>query len=272
MTDPIGSRVPAGGKRQELTELSDRELLGIVSSLPRLSQQRIAACDLLVSRHRDLVWSCVQRYRYGPEPTEDLMQVGYVGLVAAINNFDPAVGSTLATYAHPHITGEIKRYFRDKRWQVHVARSVKDLAVQARAATWQLSQELGRMPAESDLAASLGVSGHDLRNAQLAEMAFQPSSLDAPTSSQPGAARPADLLGGEDPRMEHMLDMQAVATHWPELPPLEQKILLRFYGSMTQDQIGRHLGISQMQVSRLLSHALGYLRPRLLGPDEATAR
>ena len=200
------------------------------------------------------------------------MQVGYVGLVAAINNFDPAVGCSLATYAHPHITGEIKRYFRDKRWQVHITRSVKELAIQARTATWRLTQELGRMPAESDLAASLGVSDHDLRNAQLAEMAFQPSSLDAPTSSQPGAAIPADLLGGEDPRMEHVLDMQAVATHWPELPLLEQKILLlRFYGSMTQDQIGRHLGISQMQVSRLLSHALGYLRPRLLGLDEATA-
>jgi RNA polymerase sigma-B factor len=270
MTGSIGSRLPAGWTRQELAELSDSELLGIVSLLPRFSQRRIAACDLLVSRHRDLVWSCVQRYRYSPEPTEDLMQVGYVGLVAAINNFDPTFGCSLATYAHPHITGEIKRYFRDKRWQVHVARPVKDLAVRARAATWQLTQELGRMPAESDLAASLGVSGHDLRNAQLAEMAFQPSSLDVPTSSQPGAAMSADLLGGEDPRMEHVLDMQAVATHWPELPPLEQKILLmRFYGSMTQDQIGRRLGISQMQVSRLLKHALCYLRPRLLGLDEA---
>jgi RNA polymerase sigma-B factor len=265
MTGPIGSLAPAGCSRQELTELSDRELLDIVSSQPRFSQRRIAACDVLVSRYRDLVWSCVQRYRHSPEPTEDLMQVGYVGLVAAINNFDPAVGCSLATYAHPHITGEIKRYFRDKRWQVHVARSVKDLAVRARAASWQLTQELGRMPAESDLVACLGVSSHDLRNAQLAEMAFQPSSLDAPTSSQPGAAMLADLLGGEDPRMEHVLDMQAVATHWPELPALERKILLmRFYGSMTQDQIGRQLGLSQMQVSRLLSHALGYLRPRLL--------
>ena len=273
MTGPTGSRVPAGWVRQELAELSDPELLGIVTSLPRFSQQRIAACDLLVSRYRHLVWSCVQRYGRDPELTEELMQVGYVGLIAAINNFDPAVGCSLATYAHPHITGEIKRYFRDKRWQVHVARSVKDLAMRVRAATWQLTQELGRMPAESDLAAFLGVSGHDLRNAQLAEMAFQPSSLDAPASSQPGAAMSADLLGGEDPRMEHVLDMQAVATHWPELPSLEQKILLmRFYGSMTQDQIARHLGISQVQVSRLLRHALGYLRPRLLGLDEATVR
>ena len=265
MTGSIGSRLPEGWTRQELADLSDGELLGIVSLLPRFSQRRMAACDLLVSRHRDLVWSCVQRYRYSPEPTEDLMQVGYVGLIAAINNFDPAVGCSLATYAHPHITGEIKRYFRDKRWQVHVARPVKELAVRARAATWQLSQELGRMPAESDLVASLGVSSRDLRNAQLAEMAFQPSSLDAPMSGEPGAALSADLLGGDDPRIDHVIDMQAVATHWPELPALERKILvMRFYGSMTQDQIGRQLGLSQMQVSRLLSRALGYLRPRLL--------
>ena len=265
MTGPI---------QRELAELNDRELLGLAGSLPRFSQQRVAACELLVSRYRGLVWSCVKRYSHGPEPVEDLMQVGYVGLVAAINNFDPAVGCSLATYARSHINGEIKRYFRDKRWQVHVVRPVKELVMQVRTATWQLAQELGRTPTESDLAASLGVSGHDLRNAQLAEMAFEQSSLDAPLSGQPGTALLADLLGEEDPQMDHMLDMQAVATHWGELPPREQKILLmRFYDSMTQDQIGRKLGISQMQVSRLLSHALGYLRPRLLGLDErATAR
>ena len=265
--------VRAGWTRQELAGLDDRELLGIAGSLPRFSQWRMAACELLVVRYRYLVWSCVQRYNSGPDSAEDLLQVGYVGLVAAINNFDPAVGCSLATYAYPHITGEIKRYFRDKRWQVHVARPVKDLAIRARAATWQLAQELGRTPTESDLAASLGVSGHDLRNARLAEMAFEPSSLDAPLSGQPGTAPLADLLGEEDPQMDRMLDMQAVATHWGELPPLEQKILLmRFYDGMTQDEIGQQLGISQMQVSRLLGRALGYLRPRLLGLDEATLR
>ena len=258
----------------ELAELDDRELLGITGSLPRFSQRRIAACELLVGRYRGLVWSCVQRYRRGAESAEDLMQVGYVGLVAAINNFDPAVGRSLATYARPHINGEIRRHFRDKRWQLHVVRPVKELAMQVRTATWQLAQELGRTPSESDLAACLGVSGHDLRDAQLAEMAFQPSSLDAPLAGQPDAATLADLHGEEDPQMDHMLCMQALATHWGELPSREQKILLmRFYGGMTQDQIGQRLGLSQMQVSRLLGHALRYLRPRLLGFDEpATAR
>jgi RNA polymerase sigma-B factor len=264
---------PAGWTRQELAELDDRELLGIAGSLPRFGQRRMAACELLVVRYRYLVRSCVQRYNRGPEPAEDLLQVGYVGLVAAINNFDPAVGCSLATYARSHINGEIKRYFRDKRWQVHVVRPVKELVMQTRRATWELAQELGRMPAESDLAASLGVSGHDLRNAQLAEMAFELSSLDAPLSGQPGTALLADLLGEEDPQMDHMLDMQAVATHWGELSPHEQQVLLmRFYDGMTQDKIGQQLGISQIQVSRLLGRALGYLRPRLLGLDEATLR
>ena len=264
---------PADWTRGGLAELDDRELLGIAGSLPRFGQRRMAACELLVVRYRYLVRSCVQRYNRGPEPAEDLLQVGYVGLVAAINNFDPAVGCSLATYARSHINGEIKRYFRDKRWRVHVVRPVKELVMQARTATWQLAQELGRMPTESDLAASLGVSGHDLRNAQLAEMAFEPSSLDAPLSGQPGTALLADLFGEEDPQMDHMLDMQAVATHWGELSLDEQKILfLRFYGGMTQDKIGQQLGISQIQVSRLLGRALGYLRPRLLGLEEATLR
>jgi RNA polymerase sigma-B factor len=276
MTDPSCQPVltppaPAGWTRQGLAELDDRELLGIAGSLPRLGQRRMAACELLVVRYRYLVRSCVQRYSRGPEPAEDLLQVGYVGLVAAINNFDPAVGCSLATYARSYINGEIKRYFRDKRWRVHVVRPVKELVMQARTAPWQLAQELGRIPTESDLAASLGVSGHDLRNAQLAELAFEPSSLDAPLPGQPGTALLADLFGEEDPRMNHMLDMQAVATHWGELSPHEQKILLmRFYGGMTQDKIGQQLGISQIQVSRLLGRALGYLRPRLLGLDEAT--
>jgi len=183
---------PAGWTHRELADLDDGELLGIAGSLPRFSQRRIAACELLVGRYRYLVWSCVQRYNRGPEPAEDLTQVGYVGLVAAINNFDPAVGCSLATYARSYINGEIKRYFRDKRWQLHVVRPVKELVMQARAATWQLAQELGRTPTESDLAAFLGVSDHELRDAQLAEMTFQPTSLDA-GPDQPAVAADQQL-------------------------------------------------------------------------------
>jgi len=264
---------PADRMPQCLAGLDDRELLEIVRSMPLASALRDAACELLVSRYRRLVWSCVQRYRFSPEPTDDLMQVGYVGLLKAINNYDPAFGGSLGAYAQPCINGEIKRHFRDKRWQVHVKRSVKELILEVREATGQLTQDLGRMPTESDLSRHLGVSGHDLRDARRAEMAFQPFSLDAPLVGQPGTASLADLLGEEDPRMDRMLGILAVAAHWGELPQREQRILvMRFYDEMTQVQIGEQLGISQMHVSRLLAHALGYLRPRLLGLQECRYR
>lgn len=117
-----------------------------------------------------------------------------------------------------------------------------------------------------ELARHLRISDTELRDAQLAEMAFLPSSLDEPLSAWPGAGTLADLLGTDDPRIEHILSMQSVATHWRELPACEREILLlRFYSGLTQVQIGDQLGMSQMQVSRRLGHALGYLRRRLLG-------
>ena len=249
-----------------LTGLDDRKLLAIVRSLPRTSERRDAACELLVARYRALVGSCVLRYRSGPESADDLMQVGYVGLMKAINNFDPTLGCPLAAYAEPYITGEIKRHFRDRRWHIHVTRAVKDIATEIRAATPKLAQDLGRTPSGPDLARHLRISDDELRDAQLAELAFFPSSLEAPLSAQPGSSTLADVLGADDPRIEHILSMQSVATHWRELPACEQKILLlRFYSGLTQVQIGQQLGMSQMQVSRRLAHALGYLRPRLLG-------
>ena len=259
---------PAGRIRPDLGGLDDRELLDIVRSLPRSSERRAAACELLVGRYRNVVWSCVQRYSRSPEPFEDLMQVGYVGLLKAINNFDPAIGRSLAAFARPCITGEIKRHFRDKRWQVHVRRSLQELVLHVREATWQLTQQLGHVPADAELASHLGVSDADIRDARRAALVLQPRSLDEPAGGQAGAAS----LAEEDPQLEHMLGMQAVATHWGELPLREQKILLlRFYGGMTQAQVGQQLGISQMHVSRLLAHALGYLRPRLLGlPEHAS--
>jgi RNA polymerase sigma-B factor len=256
----------AGGARRDLAGLEDRELLAMIRSLPRSSELRGSACAVLVSRHSGLVWSCVRQYARGPEPAEDLAQVGYLGLMKAINTFDPAFGRSLVAYAHPYVSGEIKRHFRDKRWPIHVERSVQELVLEVREATGQLTQELGRAPAESDLARHLGVSCIDLRAAQKAEIARQPWSLDAPLSGRPEAVSLAEFLGEEDPRVEHMLGMQAVATHWGELTEREQKVLLmRFYGGMTQAQIGQQFGISQVQVSRLLARALGYLRPRLFG-------
>jgi RNA polymerase sigma-B factor len=260
-----GSLAPPARMLADLAGMDDAALLGIVRLSPRTSERRAAACDLLVSRHQGLVWSCVRRYRSSPEPAEDLMQVGYVGLLKAIGNFDPVFCRSLAAYARPCISGELMRHFRDKRWQVHVKRPVQELVLEVREATWRLAQELGRTPADSDLTRHLGVSGDDLRQARRAEVAFQSYSLDAPLAGQPGTSTLADYLGAEDPRLEHMLSMQAVAAHWGELPLREREILLmRFPGGMTQAQIGQRLGISQMHVSRLTARALGYLRSRLL--------
>jgi RNA polymerase sigma-B factor len=268
---PALPAAPGRAAREGLAGLDDRALLGLVRSLPRASQRRAAACELLVTRYEGLVRSCVRPYQGSPVPVQDLMQVGYVGLMKAIGNFDPAVGASLGAYAAPCISGELKRYFRDKRWPLHVLRPVQELVLRVRDVTGPLAQQLGRTPTDSDLALHLGVSGAEVRQARQAQLAFQPSSLDAPLAGEPAMGTLADVLGGEDPRLEHMLSMRAVATHWGELPSREQQILIMdFRGGMTQSQIGQRLRISQMHVSRLRARALGHLRARLLGPEPHT--
>jgi RNA polymerase sigma-B factor len=267
--EPGFPRSPGWLLARDLTGLDERALLGFAGSLPRGSERQAAASELLVSRYDWLVRSCVRRYRHSPEPAEDLLQVGYIGLLKAIGNFDPAICGSLAAYARPCISGELKRYFRDKRWQIYVKRSVKELMLEAREAAWRLAQELSRIPTESELARYLGVSADELRHARQAELAFQPFSLDAPLAGQPDLGTLADCLGEQDPRIEHLVDMNAVTAHWGELPAREQKILLmECYGGLPQVEIGRRLGISQMQVSRLRARALAYLRSRLLDLEE----
>jgi RNA polymerase sigma-B factor len=249
---------------------ADHELLRTIQSEPHGTPIREAACEELVVRYQALVRSCVLRYRDSPEPQEELMQVGYVGLLKAINNFDPDIGESLAAYATPTITGEIKRHFRDKRWQVHVRRSAQELRLEIRKARGELAQQLSRTPTDSELAEYLGASASDMLDAQRAELAFQASSLSAPLSDGTDAGTLEDLLGGEDPQLENTLEMEAVWEHLGELPDREQRLLMmRFYGNMTQSEIGDQLGISQMHVSRLLAHALSYLRDRILasGPE-----
>ncbi|MGH3252361.1 MAG: sigma-70 family RNA polymerase sigma factor, partial [Trebonia sp.] len=187
------------------------------------------------------------------------------GLLKAINNFDPGFGSSLSPYAAPCISGEVKRHFRDKRWQVHVRRSAQELLLGLRKANEQLTQALGRQPTDEELMEKLGCTPGDLLEARQADLAFSAYSLDAPLSDRDDPAQLGDVLGDEDADMEHALDMEAVSTHWDELPEREQRILvMRFYGNLTQAEIGARLGISQMHVSRLLSRALAHLRSRLL--------
>jgi RNA polymerase sigma-B factor len=183
----------------------------------------------------------------------------------AINNYDPAFGSGLSAYAAPCVSGEIKRHFRDKRWQVHVRRSAQELLLEMRKATEDLTHQLGRSPNDDELSKRLGVSADDLLEARQADMVFSAYSLDAPLSERDDPAQLGDVLGDEDADMEHTIDMESVATHWGELPEREQRILvMRYYGNLTQAEIGARLGISQMHVSRLLSRALAHLRSRLV--------
>ncbi len=258
------------GFRAELQELPDEALLARVRALPRNSELRAAACEILVDRYAKLVRSCVRQYRGSPEPAEDLMQVGYVGLLKAINNYDPEVGDSLAAYAQPCVYGEIKRHFRDKRWQIHVRRSAQELLLDLRKASEELTHQLGRIPAEGELADRLGVSDGDMREAREADLVFSTYSIDAPVFDRDDPALLADLLGDDDPGVAHAIDMAAVNAHWAELPEREQRILvLRFYGNLTQTEIGGRLGISQMHVSRLMARALAHLRCRLLELDQA---
>jgi len=257
--------------RAELKARSDGDLLARLRELPRDSEEHAAVCEVLVDRYGKLVRSCVRQYRGSPEPTEDLMQVGYVGLLKAINNFDPGLGTSLSAYAQPCVSGEIKRHFRDKRWQIHVRRSAQELLLELRKATEDLTQQLGRVPTEDELAERLGVSEDDMTEARQADLMFSSYSLDAPLSDREDPALLADLLGDDDPEVAHTIDMEAVSTHWEELPEREQRILvMRFYGNLTQTEIGDRLGISQMHVSRLLTRALNYLKGKLLEePDDS---
>jgi RNA polymerase sigma-B factor len=218
MTTKATSTAPVLGCRAELNRLSDDELLVRFRALPRDSHERDVACELLVERYERLVRSCVRQYRGSPEPVEDLMQVGYVGLMKAINNYDPEIGHSLTAYAAPCVTGD------------------------------------------------------DLLEARQADMVFTAYSLDAPLSDREDPALLSDVLGDEDADMEHTIDMEAVSTHWEELPEREQRILvMRFYGNLTQAEIGDRLGISQMHVSRLLARALSHLRSRLLDSPDVLA-
>lgn len=250
--------------RAELSNLGDTALLDRLRPLSLHSGERAAICEILVERYTGMVRAFVRQYRGSPVPPEDLTQVGYVGLMKAINNFDPAAGESLSAYARPCVSGEIKRYFRDKRWQVHVGRQAQELLLEMRAANEELTHQLGRAPGTGELARRLGVTEEDIGDARKADLVFSAYSLDAPLGDWEDPGQLADLLGEDDLAVDHALDMEAVHAHLDELPEREQRILaLRFWGNLTQADIGSRLGISQMHVSRLLAQALNHLRARL---------
>ncbi|HUN35125.1 MAG TPA: SigB/SigF/SigG family RNA polymerase sigma factor [Trebonia sp.] len=272
-TDRAGRGRSAAVPRRMLEGLNDEDLLARSRAGADDSPQRAVAREVLVRRYGPLVRACARHYRDSPEPLEDLIQVGYVGLLKAVNHYDPAVGSGLRAYALPCITGEIKRHFRDKRWQVHVTRPVQELLLEMRGAIEDLTHELGRQPADDELAGRLGVATQELREARQAAEGFSALSLDAPAGGGDATIELGDLLGTEDPAVDQAVGMAAVAQHWDELPAREQRILLlRYYGNRTQEEIAGQLGISQMHVSRLQARALARLRDRLAEDTPSRSR
>jgi RNA polymerase sigma-B factor len=264
--DPAaGADSPAALTAPAIDQLTDAELAVLLHD----PDQRDAACATLVTRYQSIVNACARRYRLPAQYTEDLVQVGYVGLLKAINNFDPAVTAELAGYAHACVSGEIKRYFRDKRWQLRVRRSDQELLLKARAVRADLVQELGRTPEDAEVARLLQVTVEELEGAEAAASAFAPASLDAELGGAEGLTL-GDVLGAEDEDLERAVDLEALSVHWGELPRREQRILtLRFYGNKTQAEVARDVGCSQMHVSRLEARALSHLRQRLLADEPA---
>jgi RNA polymerase sigma-B factor len=204
-----------------------------------------------------------RRYRGRGEPMDDLEQVARVGLLKAIDRYDPERGSFTA-YAVITISGEIKRHFRDRTWGVHVPRRVQDLSLEAGHAAAALTSELSRKPTTAELADRLQVTEVALRDAQTSAGGYSPASLNIPVGGQ-DAGELGDLLGGADADLESVDDRVTVSRLLLRLPARERQMLaMRFYGNRTQAEIAAELGISQMHVSRLLSRALSWLREAML--------
>jgi RNA polymerase sigma-B factor len=225
---------------------------------------RDGARDSLVQLHLPLVEHCARRFRNRGEPLEDLVQVGTIGLIKSVDRFDAERGVEFSTYATPTIIGEIKRYFRDKGWAIRVPRRLQELRMQIGSATAQLTQDLGRSPTASELAAHLDVSVEEVVEGIESSNAYSTLSLDATDDSEDGAASMLDALGEEDVNLEHVEIRESIRPLLEGLAAREKKILLlRFFKNMTQSQIAEEIGVSQMHVSRLLNRTLEQLRSSL---------
>ena len=219
--------------------------------------------ERLVELNLPLVRQLARRYRSRSEPMEDILQAGAVGLVKAIDRYELERGPFLP-FAIPTILGEIKRFFRDTSWSVRVPRRLRDRRLELFRTTDNLTQRLGRAPTVAELADHLKLTDEEVIEGLDACAAYSTSSLDAPALADDDAVTLADQLGEEDEGLDLVEQREGIEPALEELPAREREILLmRFYGNMTQAQIGERIGISQMHVSRLLSRSLEHLRDRL---------
>jgi len=237
--------------------------------LLRLAQTPIGSPGRARLRHRAIeAWlplarHLANRYSGRGEPADDLIQTANVGLIKAVDKFDPERGVDFAGYAIPTIIGEIKRHFRDRTWSVRVPRRLQELRLSITEANSTLTHSLGRSPTVADIAVHLGVGEEDVLEGLEGARAYNATSLSTPVSAD-GTTELGDTLGGEDHEFEMAETRVALGPALASLDEREQRILtLRFYGNLTQSQIAEQVGISQMHVSRLLTRALGKLRSEL---------
>jgi RNA polymerase sigma-B factor len=218
----------------------------------------LAARDQLIERHMPLARSLAAQYRHAREPLEDLCQVANLGLVNAVDRFDPDRGIAFTSYAVPTILGELKRHFRDRTWSIHMSRGVQESIARVEKTTEALRQDLGRFPSATEVAVACGMSIEEVTEARLADGASRMSSLDAPMPNEDGDL--SAMLGRDDSALSRVEDALWIEQLAGDLTPREREILrLRFVEDLVQREIAERVGISQMHVSRVLRQALRHL-------------
>jgi RNA polymerase sigma-B factor len=221
----------------------------------------VPARDTLIERFLPLARKLARRYAGSNEPYDDLVQVASLGLVKAVERFDPERGFAFTSFAVPTIVGELKRYFRDAGWALHVDRSAQERARKIAEARREVSSRQGRSPTVPELAEYLECSEEEVLEGLQAAEAYDTVSLDAPARGENETVRRLDTLGGEDDRLGRVDDQATVFAAAQHLPERERRILyLRFGEDLTQAEIADRVGVSQMQVSRLLCKSVKRLQ------------
>lgn len=270
MVDIGSADAPPGThtRTSPFASVSEKELLRRVH---READQ--AAREELITRYLPLVRSLARRFSSRGQPVEDLIQVGSIGLIKAIDRFDIDRGVELSTYATPTVLGEIKRYFRDKGWAVKVPRALQDLNIRLNKVIEQLTVELNRSPTISELAEACDVSEEEVLEALESGRAYNSLSLfSSGSSDDEDSLELLDYLGTEEVEYELVEQRRYLAPAMNTLDERERLILhLRFFEGMTQTQIAARVGISQMHVSRLIRKSIDMLRQHMVETEEPSA-
>ncbi|MGW1727822.1 RNA polymerase sigma factor SigF [Streptomyces sp. NPDC002306] len=260
IADP--SRISPKDARQ-LTRLFLDRLAVLEEGTPEYQYAR----NTLIEMNISLVQFAAARFRNrGAGEMEDIVQVGTIGLIKAIDRFDLTREVEFTSFAIPYIVGEIKRFFRDTSWSVHVPRRLQEARIELAKATEELRSRLGRTPTVKELSQLMSLTEEEVNEARIASNGYASTSLDAAIStSDDGETALADFIGADDSALELVEDFNALAPLIAGLDERERRIIhMRFVEELTQAQIGEHLGVSQMHVSRLLSRTLARLRQGML--------